>query len=310
MKIAIAGSGAMGSRFGVMLKEAGNEVVLLDKWQAHIDAINEKGLIIHEDEQVRTVKMEAMRPEELKDIPDLIILFTKAMALPDMLEDIKKIMGSETRVLCLLNGLGHEETVARYIDRRQILMGVTMWTAGLVGPGEITLSGSGSIEVQNVDETQEKSAREVCDVLAQAKLKAVYSSDVILSIWKKACVNGTLNSLCTILDCNIGEFGALPDSEKMVRTVISEFNKVAHHFDVKLDEESVYQKVVASYDPKAAGNHYPSMHQDLIQHHRKTEIDYLNGYVATKAQQFSEMTPYCELITAQIHGKEQLLIQE
>lgn len=45
MKIAIAGAGAMGSRIGLMLHQSGNEVLLIDRWPAHIEAIRTNGLI-------------------------------------------------------------------------------------------------------------------------------------------------------------------------------------------------------------------------------------------------------------------------
>lgn len=45
MKIAIAGAGAMGCRFGYMLLEAGHDVTLIDSWQEHVDAIRSKGCL-------------------------------------------------------------------------------------------------------------------------------------------------------------------------------------------------------------------------------------------------------------------------
>ncbi len=51
------------------------------------------------------------------------------------------------------------------------------------------------------------------------------------------------------------------------------------------------------------------MHQDLIQHHRLTEIDYINGYVSKKGKEFNIPTPYNDLLTTIVHSKEQLLIK-
>ena len=56
-----------------------------------------------------------------------------------------------------------------------------------------------------------------------------------------------------------------------------------------------------------AANHYPSMHQDLIQNHRLTEIDYINGAVARKGVRLGIATPYCQMITDLIHAKESIL---
>lgn len=308
MKIAIAGAGAMGSRYGYMLHEQGNEVLLIDGWEDHIKAINENGLRIDENGTSKNVKIPAVLPKDATEVPDLVILFTKSMGLELMLTSIKSILGPNTKVLCLLNGLGHEETVAKYVNKKNIFMGVTLWTAGLAGPGHVTLTGDGNLEVQNIDSSMTEAAKEICNVLSQADLKAHYSENVVFSIWRKACVNGTLNSCCTLLDCNIKEFGRLGETSNIIRRIITEFSEVAKHYGVTLDVEETAKGIEAIYDPSQAGEHYPSMHQDLIQHHRRTEIDYINGYVSRKSKELGIAAPYNDLITSFIHAKEDLLV--
>lgn len=309
MKIAIVGAGAMGSRFGYMLNEAGNDVLLIDGWKDHVEAINNNGLIVDENGTIKKVAIKAVFPEEAKETPELIILFTKSMGLEPMLKSISNILGENTKVLCLLNGLGHEETVAKYVNKKNILMGVTLWTAGLKGPGHVLLGGDGSLEVQNVEAESVEAAKNVCKVLSEAGLKAHYSENVLFSIWRKACVNGTLNSCCTILDCNIKEFGELKEAPEIIRNIIREFADIANKYGVKLDVEMIAKGIERIYDPSQAGAHYPSMHQDLIQNHRLTEIDYINGYVAKKGKDFGISTPYNKLLTDLVHSKEQLLIK-
>lgn len=309
MKIAIIGAGAMGSRYGYMLHESGNEVFLIDGWKDHVEAINNEGLTVEENGEIKKVKIPAMLPEDAVEVPELAILFTKSMGLEDMLKSVKSILGKNTKVLCLLNGLGHNETIKKYVDNKNILMGVTLWTAGLAGPGHVVLTGDGSLEVQNIDPSMESEAKEICNVLTNAGLKAHYSEDVIFSIWRKACVNGTLNSCCTILDCNIKEFGELKQAPNIIRNIIKEFSNIASKYGVKLDVEKVATGIEAIYDPSQAGEHYPSMHQDLIQNHRLTEIDYINGYVSRKGKEFNIDTKYNDLITSIIHSKEQLMVK-
>ncbi len=83
-------------------------------------------------------------------------------------------------------------------------------------------------------------------------------------IWRKACVNGTLNGLCTILDCNIAGLGEQQPTNDMVRTIVAEFSAVAEKEGIELDQEEVNQHIQATYDPDNIGLHYPSMYQDLI----------------------------------------------
>ncbi|WP_125607032.1 2-dehydropantoate 2-reductase [Lapidilactobacillus bayanensis] len=309
MKIAIAGAGAMGSRFGVMLKRAGNDVILIDSWAEHVQTINQKGLKIETDHGSKQVEIPAFLPQDVNFQPELVVLFTKSMGLPKMLQDIQPILTANTKIVCLLNGLGHIATIEKYLNKANIFMGVTVWTATLLGPGHVKLIGDGGIEIQNIEPTQKKAAEEICGVFDVAGLKAKYSANVMFSIWRKACVNGTLNTLCTLLECNIAQFGSLPQSDQLVKQIVAEFAAVAAHEDVKLNVDEVAAYIGKLYDPSQAGEHYPSMYQDLIMHHRLTEIDYLNGYVAQRAEQFGLKTPVSATLTELIHAKESLLVK-
>lgn len=303
MKIYIAGAGAMGCRFGVQLSEAGHDVTLLDNWEAHIDAIQQNGLKVIGEEE-KTVNLTIMKPTEAKGEAELVILFTKAMQLKQMMQDIKGLVGPQTHVLCLLNGLGHSEVIKEYVPESNILMGVTVWTAGLKGPGTVLLQGNGTINLQAIDASHEAAGHEITDVLNSAGLNATYDNDVVPSIWRKACVNGTMNSGCALLDCTIGELFASESGLKIVREIIHEFVSVGIAEGVDLDEEEITNYVM-DISVKAAP-HYPSMHQDLVQNRRFTEIDYLNGAVNEKAKRLGISTPYCQMITQLIHTKEDI----
>lgn len=300
----IAGSGAMGCRFGYQLHNKGNEVILLDMWEDHIKAIKENGLNIVGDKE-DNIKIEIMKPSEAERKADFIILFTKAMQLPTMLESIKPIIQEDTKVLCLLNGLGHEDVMKQYLPEKNILLGVTVWTAGLKKPGEVLLTGTGSVNLQSIDKSGKEEALEIVDMMNEAGLNVTYDEDVLPSIWRKACVNGTMNSTCALQDCTIGEFFASEEAKSVVKTIISEFVTVGKALGVKLNEEEIVDYVFKT--SVAAAEHYPSMHQDLIQNHRLTEIDFINGAVARKGKELGIDTPYCQMITDLIHSKEQIL---
>ncbi|ESA52365.1 TPA: 2-dehydropantoate 2-reductase [Streptococcus pyogenes] len=304
MLVYIAGSGAMGCRFGYQISKTNNDVILLDNWEDHINAIKENGLVVTGDVE-ETVKLPIMKPTEATQEADLIILFTKAMQLPQMLQDIKGIIGKETKVLCLLNGLGHEDVIRQYIPEHNILMGVTVWTAGLEGPGRAHLQGVGALNLQSMDPNNQDAGHQVADLLNKANLNATYDENVVPNIWRKACVNGTMNSTCALLDCTIGELFASEDGLKMVKEIIHEFVIVGQAEGVELNEEEITQYVMDT--SVRATHHYPSMHQDLVQNHRLTEIDFINGAVNTKGEKLGINTPYCRMITELVHAKEAVL---
>ena len=310
MNIIIAGAGAMGSRFGLMLHNAGNDVVLIDGWQEHIDKINECGLQANFNGEDVVAKIPAYHQDNASDVDfsaDLVILFTKAMQLDKMLQDIKGMLSDNTKVLCLLNGIGHEDVIKKYVPLNNILLGNTMWTAGMEGPGKAKLFGNGSLDLQNLGEGQEEVAKEVVEVLSAADLNARFSTDILSSIYKKACVNGTMNGLCTILDSNMADFGETSPADDIVEAIVNEFGAVATAQNIPLDIDAVLAQIKTCYNRETIGLHHPSMYQDLMINNRLTEIDYINGAIVRKGKEFGVATPYCSFLTQLVHAKEQIL---
>lgn len=308
MKIAIAGAGAMGSRFGIMLQRAGNEVVLIDSWQEHVTAINQSGLHAEFEEETWVEKIPAYHQNKIDDtlVVDWVIVFTKALQLEEMMGHIQSLIGEETKVLCLLNGMGHEEVIEKYVPRQRIYMGNTMWTAAMIGPGKVKLIGNGFVELQNMEPGYEKQAKEIAHILTKAGLQANYSEHIWYSIYKKACVNATMNSLCTLLECNMADFGDTLPARAIVSEIIKEFVAVAAYEGIELSYEEMLEHVEKCSNRSTIGEHFPSMYQDLVTNKRLTEIDYINGAIVRKGQKYGIKTPYCELVTQLIHCKEEL----
>lgn len=310
MKIIIAGAGAMGSRFALMLHQAGNHVILVDGWPAHIEAISTKGLQANFNGVDLTAKIPIYNQNELTEVKfsaDLLIVFTKVMQLDNMLQKVQPFIHSKTKVLCLLNGIGHEEIIEKYVPLENIILGNTMWTAELVGPGQVKLFGSGSIDLKNLGEKGEEEVAPVLATLNVAGLNAHYAKDIFVSIYSKACVNGTMNGLCTLLDANMADFGKTSPAQEIVESIVSEFFAVAKKQGIYLDWEDVMAKIHSCYNRETIGLHHPSMYQDLISNHRLTEIDYINGTIVRKGKKLGVPTPYCEFLTELIHVKEELL---
>jgi len=309
MKIAIAGAGAMGCRFGYQLRLTGHEVLLIDGWQDHIDAVRRDGLQINYNGKEVVSDLPMYAPSELDTgyEAELIILFTKAMQLDDMLKAIKPIITNKTMVLCLLNGIGHEDILALHVKQENILLGNTMWTAGMEGPGKIKLFGHGSVDLQNLHPQGEAFAKQIASVLSAADLNARYSDNVLHAIYKKACVNGTMNGLCTLLDANLAGIGATSQGDAIICTIVDEIITVAKAEGIALDRQEALANIRQTFNPDTIGLHYPSMYQDLIKNNRLTEIDYINGAISRKGKKHGIPTPYCDFLTQLIHCKEDIL---
>lgn len=177
-----------GKSFWINVTSSKNDVILIDGWQEHIDLIKQNGLKanFNGEEVVENISIYHQNDVSSVDFSaDLVILFTKAMQLDGMMQSINNMVGENTKVLCLLNGIGHEDVIKKYVPLSNIILGNTMWTAGLEGPGKAKLFGNGSIDLQNLGTDGKEAAEEVIEVLNAANLNAKYSDNILSSIYKK-----------------------------------------------------------------------------------------------------------------------------
>ncbi|EIT0972292.1 2-dehydropantoate 2-reductase [Staphylococcus pseudintermedius] len=304
-KIAIAGAGAMGGRIGSQIKEAGYDVKLIDMWEEHVNTINEKGLEIQTETDTYTLEIPAVLPHQVNETFDLVIILTKSMQAKQMLRTLydNKAINEDTALLSMMNGLGHDDRLSAIVPKTQIFLAVTMWTAGLRGPGQLLLEGQGSIEFQRADGQADERTERINQVFNDAKLNAKISDNVFKSIWSKATLNSVLNPLCTILDKTINEFSQYEKARDIVEPLIGEIVAVAEARGVSLSAAALLDKIEAAYPNEAQGLHYPSMHQDLY-NGRYTEIDYLNGQIAKYGRELGIATPNNEMLTHLIHELE------
>ena len=112
MKICIVGIGAMGSVYAGLLADAGNEVWAVDRWADHVAAIRKNGLKIDGKSGDRTVALNATTDATEVGFCDLVIIATKAMDVAQAAESTRVLLGQNTDVLTMQNGLGSAEKVA------------------------------------------------------------------------------------------------------------------------------------------------------------------------------------------------------
>ena len=149
MKILFAGAGALGSRFGYLLFKNGEDVTFVDTWKDHVENIKNNGLrVIIDDKELGYYNIPTYYPEDAQGKYDVVFVATKSMQLRSMLTKVKHLMHENTKIICILNGLGHVDTLKEFVKEENILIGVTVWTSGLGGPGVLKAYGSGkTVEV-------------------------------------------------------------------------------------------------------------------------------------------------------------------
>src|SRR5262245_43671823 len=138
MKIAVVGAGAMGSVYAGLLGSSGHEVWAIDRWREHVEAIRERGLRVEGASGDRVVRISATTdPTEAGEV-DLVILATKAMDVEGAAGAARPLVGAETLVLSIQNGLGGPDIAARVLGQDRVAVGVAGgFGASVVEPGHV-----------------------------------------------------------------------------------------------------------------------------------------------------------------------------
>ncbi|MFM0207565.1 2-dehydropantoate 2-reductase [Paraburkholderia sediminicola] len=283
MKISVLGAGAMGSLFGGLLAQDGHAVSLLDINAAHLDAIRERGLLLEARESTRAIaNLSVSRPEAARSIPDLLIVFTKSLHTRVALSSLNGIIGPETLVLTLQNGLGNIELITEFVPIRQVLIGVTTWPADLIGPGQVSSHGDGGIRMMSADGVARPEVDAIAAALDSAGLCCVVDRNVWAAIWEKVAFNAALNSLCAVTGCAVDGLGAVPDGPQLAAGIVTEVLAVARARGIDADLHGCLANV--SHAIETHHGHKPSMLQDVLAG-RRTEIESINGAVVAAARE-------------------------
>jgi 2-dehydropantoate 2-reductase len=297
VKITIAGSGAMGCRFGGALFSAGHDVLLLDGWHEHVAAVNAAGLRIDDADGSRVVLVPA-RVFPADQPADLVIVFAKATQTAVVAASAAGAIGPDTRVLTLQNGLGNIEALLPYVPSSRLLAGTTTLGTELLGPGHIRALGSGETVLGALHPGLGPSfhAERTALTLSAAGLPTRVADDALGVIWAKVAFNCVMNALCSIASIPVSALGLYDGFDELARTVLREVAAVAAAEDVVVDTDAALRLMKAQFDPSASGDHLASTLQDLM-NGRRTEIGHLNGAIASRAAAHGFEAPLNALIT-------------
>jgi 2-dehydropantoate 2-reductase len=293
MRIAVLGAGAMGSLFGGLLAESGQDVTLLDIDEAQLEALRNTGLLLTTDRgERRVVNFAARRPEEPGAAPELLIVFTKCLHTRAALSSLPHLLGARTFVLTLQNGLGNAETVREFVPEERILIGVTTWPALLLGPGRVSSHGDGQVRMMCADGVIRPELEAAARVLDAAGLNCEVDAQVWTAIWEKVAFNAALNSLCAVTGCSVDELDAVPDGRKLAMNIVDDVLAVARAKGIAVDGDRCRAKVLHAIENHRG--HKPSMLQDVLAG-RRTEIAAINGAVVAAAADCGVCAPHAEM---------------
>lgn len=302
MKIAIVGCGAMGCVYAGLLASAGHEVWAVDAWREHIDAIRAKGLRLEGISGDRTVRIQATTNTADVGTSDLVIIATKIMHVEPAATAAQALIGPNTVVLSIQNGLGGPDISARILGRERVLVGVVGgFGASMKGPGHAHHNGMELVRLGEFAGPITPRLEQVAEVWRSGGFKVKCFDDIDQLVWEKLICNVTYSGPCSIMDRTIGDVMNDPDAWIVAANCAREAYAVGKAKGVKLDiaDAEAYVRDFGSKIPNAR----PSVLLDHLAG-RISEIDAINGAIVRVGGELGVPTPTNTTITSLVRAKE------
>lgn len=321
MNILVIGAGTIGCIVGGYLAGSGYNVLLADGWPANVEALNQKGIKVSGSRGEHSFPAKAVLFNELKDLNqkfDFIFISVKSYDTSTFLGEIHRFLKPETIVISTQNGI-NEEMIATTIGSRYVIGAVTEMSGYMAGPGEVveTRRGGGFV----IGELDGKTTQRVKGVAAvmEGTGHIQISDNVLGLLWSKLLWNSMMNPVTAISGLGTGRILQNDLYRKFVLEVGKEGYSVSNKKNIKLEpltligvdprrfnpdkhEEFLKEYEVLKLLPEPLDK-LPSMAQD-IKNNRKTEIDYINGFIVEAGKTVQVATPMNEEIISIVHGVE------
>lgn len=193
-KIAVVGAGAVGCYYGGLLARAGYDVRFL--MRADLQAVREDGLTLHTaGERVQIAPVQAFGSTSEIGICDLVIIAVKATSNADLEHLLPPLIGSNTALLTLQNGLGNEEFLAQRWGADRVLGGLCFVCLTRTAPGVIAHYDHGSISIGEFRRPPQQRTRGIVSAFQEAGIDATVVEDLVTERWRKLLWNIPFNGL-------------------------------------------------------------------------------------------------------------------
>ncbi len=296
MRIAIMGTGGVGGYYGGLLSRQGQEVIFIVRG-AHLQAIRQKGLqvnSVHGDFLV-TPAQATDNPAEVGPV-DLILFCTKTYHTDAAAMAIKPLLGPETVVLPLQNGIDAAERIGAYVGREHLVGGVTWLSAALEAPGVIgQYSEFRRVVMGEFHGNTTPRLQKISETLKAAGITVELSADILKVLWTKFVFISAASALGSLTRATIGEYRQVPETREVLTEALQEVAAVARALGVKLDEDVVAKTL--EFIDNAAPDMKTSMQRD-VEVGRPSELESMIGVVPRLARQAGVLTPVMRLAYA------------
>ncbi len=293
MTIVIVGPGAMGCLLSGIFTKSGAKVWVLDRSPERAEEISAQGITVTGIAGEWKVKVPVITQASQIGTADLVVICVKSYDTKNAAASIKPLVGEDTQVLTLQNGIGNIEIIAEAIGAEKVIGGVTNLGATLLGNGKVKFAGKGETVLGRIDGKIPVQMRAIRELFAGAGLQVRISRDIKGLLWSKLIINAGINPLTAVTRLPNGKLIEFEGTRRILREAVMEAIRVAKRKRIKLIYDDPLAKVEAVCE--ATSGNTSSMLQDIIRR-RRTEIDFINGVIVRQAQELGIPAPVNSLL--------------
>ncbi|MCH8987269.1 MAG: ketopantoate reductase family protein [Chloroflexi bacterium] len=286
MRIAVMGAGGVGGCLGGLLAKAGNDVSLIARGE-HLEAIRANGLKLIRPSGEFVVEVKATDDPAQVGPVNLVLFTVKTLHNRQIISTLRPLIGHETSVLTLQNGVESHEQLSAVLGSQTILPGAFWGSSQIQSPGVISEVVEARISFGEVDETESLRALDIRKVFREAGIETELSPDPMQVLWRKFIVLSAVAGVTSAARMRIKELLRFSDARLMFCDAMEEALAVGLAKGINLPEGLV-QESLEYID--GLPSFQTSMHTEY-ERGLPTELDALSGAVIRLGKQIGVPTP-------------------
>jgi 2-dehydropantoate 2-reductase len=300
MRIAVIGSGAMGSVFGAALERSGGHVSFFDNRPELIAAIQRNGLTV--EGKLGTFHLRPMATTDVAALGkvDCVLIMVDASATPAAARTAAQCLGPDGFAMTLQNGIGNVEALVEVLGQPRVIAGSTYNSAASLELGRSLHSNAAKTVIGELDGKSSERTKTMAERLTRVGFATEVTDNAMGVIWSKFVRNCVINPVSAMTGALPGEIARDPAAAKLLDMLLEEILAVVERAGIRLADADIRAGV---YDLCWLHYNRPSMLQH-VDGARTTEIDALNGALVRRAKSLGMNAPVNEAVTMAIKAIE------
>jgi len=315
LEILVVGAGGIGGITAAHMSRAGYNVEVADNWPGLAEKIRTSGIRVFGKTESFTQQIPSYASiSDIKDRKDLIIIATKANSLCQVAGEILKLMKDDSVIISMQNGIC-EEYLANVAGREKVIGCVVGWGATVHQPGVLEKTSHGDFTIGTLDGKQVEHFDSVVNMLSTVAPVTV-TENILGALYAKLVINSCITTLGAVCGLTLGKMLSVRKIRKIFIGIISEAVSVGKAAGIRIEKyagkldfynfaekNSPLSDFFKHLKIRIIGLKYRRLKSSSLQSletGRKTEIDYLNGYITQKGKEKGVRTPLNDLLVSLI----------